>query len=127
MASMPTEQRQHARAPLELHVRYRRLNSFFADYTRNISRGGTFIETGTPLPLGTRFVLELTVPGRAEPFALSGEVIHAGARDGAVGMGIRFLWDDDAARIVFEEMVEGLMDRALGAHVSAGLLRGSRR
>ena len=37
------------RAPIELKVEYKRLNTFFADYTRNISRGGTFIGTDKPV------------------------------------------------------------------------------
>ena len=41
------------RAPIELKVEYKRLNTFFADYTKNISRGGTFIATDKPLPVGT--------------------------------------------------------------------------
>ena len=44
------------RGPIALRVDYKRLNSFFADYTKNISRGGTFIRTDRPLQLGTEFV-----------------------------------------------------------------------
>ena len=33
------ENREHGRAPIELKVDYKKLNSFFADYTRNISKG----------------------------------------------------------------------------------------
>jgi type IV pilus assembly protein PilZ len=29
------------------------MNAFFADYTKNISRGGTFIRTDKPLDIGT--------------------------------------------------------------------------
>ena len=47
------------RAPIELKVEYKRLNTFFADYTRNISRGGTFIGTDKPLKVGTEFVFAL--------------------------------------------------------------------
>src|SRR6516164_2182390 len=51
-----TDGRTHPRAPIELKVDYKKLNSFFADYTRNISKGGTFIKTRKPLPVGTRFL-----------------------------------------------------------------------
>ena len=43
------ERRREMRAPIELKVEYKRLNSFFADYTRNISRDGMFIKTLKPL------------------------------------------------------------------------------
>ena len=56
------ERRESGRAPIELKVEYKKLNTFFADYTRNISKGGTFIRTDHPLPVGTRFAFTLAVP-----------------------------------------------------------------
>ena len=48
-----TDRRSNLRAAIELNVEYKRLNTFFADYTRNISKGGTFIKTDKPLEVGT--------------------------------------------------------------------------
>jgi type IV pilus assembly protein PilZ len=120
-----TEHREHARAPIELKVDYRKLNSFFADYTKNISKGGTFIKTRKALPVGTRFLFRLTVPGRDDPFELAGEVIHAADEAAEAGMGIRFVWSDDEARRRFEQLVERLMAESLGPEVAQGLLRHS--
>src|SRR5690348_1888069 len=39
-----SERRDGPRVPIELKVEYKKLNSFFADYTKNISKGGTFIK-----------------------------------------------------------------------------------
>ena len=86
-----TEGRQHTRAPIELKVDYKKLNSFFADYTKNISKGGTFIKTRKPLPIGTRFLFKLTVPRRPEPFELLGEVVWSKGDGEEPGMGIRFI------------------------------------
>jgi uncharacterized protein (TIGR02266 family) len=61
------DSRGDPRAPIELKVEYKRLNSFFADYTKNISRGGTFIKTNRPLPIGTEFVFKLFVPAARSP------------------------------------------------------------
>ena len=69
-----SDRRNEHRAPIELKVEYKRLNSFFADYTKNISRGGTFIRTSKPLDIGTGFVFKLIVPKLAEPLALRGRV-----------------------------------------------------
>jgi type IV pilus assembly protein PilZ len=118
------DRREHERAPIELRVEYRRLNGFFADYTRNISKGGTFIKTERALPVGTRFLFRLVVPGRAEPFELSGEVAHAGGTGEEAGVGIRFLWDDDGRRRDFEAAVESLMTESLGPLVTSRILRG---
>ncbi|HEX4621461.1 MAG TPA: TIGR02266 family protein, partial [Myxococcaceae bacterium] len=71
--------RHHARAPIELKVDYKKMNSFFADYTKNISKGGTFIKTKKPLPVGTRFLFKLSVPKREAPFELLGEVVWSKA------------------------------------------------
>ncbi len=119
------ENREHGRAPIELKVDYKKLNSFFADYTKNISKGGTFIKTKRTLPVGTRFLFRLTVPGRPEPFELSGEVVHASATGDEPGMGIRFVWSDARERTVFEDVVESLMSDSLGPMVAGKLLRKS--
>jgi type IV pilus assembly protein PilZ len=122
--AMP-EKREHGRAPIELKVDYKKLNSFFADYTKNISKGGTFIKTRKTLPVGTRFLFRLAVPGRPSPFALNGEVVHASASGDEPGMGIRFVWADDRERGSFEALVEGLMADSLGPLVTNKLLRKS--
>jgi type IV pilus assembly protein PilZ len=116
------EHREHGRAPIELKVDYKKLNSFFADYTKNISKGGTFIKTKKTLPVGTRFLFRLTVPGRAKPFELNGEVVHASATGDEAGMGIRFVWIEDRDRLAFEAVVEQLMEDSLGPHVTSRLL-----
>jgi len=118
-----SDQREHARAPIELKVDYKKLNSFFADYTKNISKGGTFIKTRKPLPVGTRFIFRLTVPGRPLPFELNGEVVHAGPSGEEAGMGIRFVWAAEGDRRAFEQVVEQLMEQSLGPVVAQNLLR----
>jgi type IV pilus assembly protein PilZ len=117
------DHREHTRAPIELKVDYKKLNSFFADFTKNISKGGTFIKTKKALPIGTRFLFRLSVPSREAPFQLLGEVVHAETRGEEPGMGIRFVWDDDRDRVEFESLVEGLMSESLGPVVTQALLR----
>ena len=68
------DRRREARAPIELKVEYKRLNTFFYDYTKNISKGGTFIKTEKPLDVGTIFLFKLMLPMQTEPLALRGEV-----------------------------------------------------
>ncbi len=117
------EHRHHTRAPIELEVGYKRLNSFFAEYTRNISKGGTFIKTKKPLPVGTRLLFRLVVPTCAEPFQVTGEVVRAEDTSADPGMAIRFVWTADGERAGFEAAVEKLMIEALGTHVAAELLK----
>lgn len=116
------EAREHPRAPIELKVDYKKLNSFFADYTKNISKGGTFIKTKKPLPIGTRFLFRLTVPHREAAFELSGEVVWATSEGADMGMGIKFLYTEDGQREDFEGVVEKLMTDSLGAELASRLL-----
>ncbi len=120
-ASSP-EQRNAPRAPIELKVEYRRVNSFFADYTKNISKGGTFIKTRKPLPVGTRFLFKLSVPQLDDPFQLLGEVAWARAEGDEAGMGIRFVYSSPEQRAELESAVEAMMLRSLGPWLLQRLL-----
>jgi type IV pilus assembly protein PilZ len=115
------------RHAIELRVEYRRLNTFFADYTKNISKGGTFIRTDKPLDVGTEFIFALAIPHLSEPLRLRGRVVWTTTPDRAndespSGMGIRFQYAEDKERTGTEAIVEGLMRDQLGDHLSAKLL-----
>lgn len=122
------ERRAATRAPIELKVEYQRVNTFLADYTKNISRGGTFIKTAKPLPIGTAFVFQLVIPPLAEPLELHGEVTRvvdaamAEQAGGEPGMGIRFVYQSDETRTHVEAVVAQLMADALGQRLSQKLL-----
>jgi len=123
------DRRRAPRGPIRLRVDYERMNSFFADYTKNISKGGTFIKTARPLPIGTRFLFALSVPALSEPVQITGEVqwIRAATpaatgTDDEPGMGIRFVFTTDEERVRFERLVQGLMEHSLGPDVTRGLL-----
>jgi type IV pilus assembly protein PilZ len=118
------------RAPIELKVEYKRLNSFFADYTKNISRGGTFIRTDRPLDIGTDFVFKLGIPTLGEPLVLQGKVQwiitpEQATPEQEAGMGIGFVFATEAERQRVEGAVERLMIDNLGP-VLYGKLMGSR-
>jgi type IV pilus assembly protein PilZ len=123
----PSERRRFGRAPIELKVEYKRLNSFFADYTKNISRGGTFIGTEKPLPVGTEFVFALEIPALQKPLELRGKVIWTISEEEATkanpaGMGIEFQYADEAERREKETAVERLFTDQLGEHLVTKLL-----
>jgi len=110
--------------PIELKVEYKKLNTFFADYTKNICKGGTFIRTKKPLDVGTIFLFQLTVPKLKEPIAIRGEVKWVKREgepsppgvpeDHEPGMGIRFIYDSAEQRTHLESAVEKLMIDSLG-------------
>ncbi len=122
MAERNEDKRSAPRAPIDLKVEYKKKNSFFADYTKNISKGGTFIKTKKTLPIGTQFLFKLSVPDRPEPFQLLGEVVWARADGEDPGMGIRFVYSDERQRENFASVVERMMAESLGVHLSEKLL-----
>jgi type IV pilus assembly protein PilZ len=118
------ERRANSRRPIELKVEYKRLNTFFADYTKNISRGGTFIKTSRPLPIGTEFLFKLIVPGRNEPLTIHGEVqrIIDGTDEEDAGMAIRFVYREGDPQDEIARVVEGLMSESLGPRLYSKLM-----
>jgi type IV pilus assembly protein PilZ len=119
VSSDDDDRRFDPRAPIELRVEYKRLNSFFADYTKNISRGGTFIRTEKPLAIGTDFVFKLGIPQLEEPLTLQGKVQWVVMPEEATpeqeaGMGIGFIFESEADRQRVEGSVERLMVDSLG-------------
>jgi type IV pilus assembly protein PilZ len=128
-----SERRREQRAPIELKVEYKRLNTFFYDYTKNISKGGTFIKTDKPLDIGTVFLFKLMVPAQESPLPLRGEVRWV-VRDGEplppeapegheAGMGIRFVYDHPDQRHALERLVEKMMVDSLGQLIYSRLVQ----
>ena len=121
------DKRHDERHPITLRVDYKRMNTFFADYAKNISKGGTFIRTNKPLDIGTEFNFVLSIPSRSEQLQLRGEVVWIVTEEQATGdkqpgMGIRFKFDHDDERQKVHDFVERLMAETLGEHVSTKLL-----
>lgn len=61
--------------------------------TRNISLGGLYLESATPLPIGTTVQLRFQLPTQPEPVEVSGDVRWVVKKEGAgetSGIGIRF-------------------------------------
>jgi len=113
------DRRQHSRESIELVVRYQRLNAFFADYAKNISRGGTFVATSEPLPPDTEFVFSLAVPELTDPLQLRAKVMwttppEAATKAHPAGMGIQFQYKDAEERGQLEGLIERLIVDHLG-------------
>jgi uncharacterized protein (TIGR02266 family) len=107
----PTAARPH-RLEYELPVAYRTVSGFVTDWAVNISRGGLFINTQKPLPVGTLVRLIISLPGTEFPFDLAGRVTRVNeshiAPNQVPGMAVEFLDVDDEKRLRLEEFVERL-------------------
>ena len=122
----PSRAPRDGRAPITLRVDYKRLNTFFADYTKNISKGGTFIRTTKPLEVGTEFMFVLALP-EAVNLELKGVVKwvipeSTANPENPAGMGIQFVFGDDSQRLEVENVVAAMMNEALGPVLAKKLL-----
>lgn len=105
-------QKREPRVGAVLEVRYRNAGQFLVSYCTNLSRGGLFVTTSTPAPVGTVITLSMGVPGMSEPASLSARVRwvrETPDEGGPAGMGLSF------------EQV----DQVLGVHIDRVVARAS--
>jgi uncharacterized protein (TIGR02266 family) len=86
------EQRRHERKSIVLCVDYEGAEDLVADYTENLSAGGTFVVTTRQLEIGTEVRLVLSFPGLLEPIHVDGIVRwhRAEVGENEAGVGIEF-------------------------------------
>ena len=109
----PQDKRAGERTPVGLAVRlsYGTLDEFVERFAVNLSRGGVFIRTREPKPVGTRLALELRLQGGETVLKAHGVVRWIQAESAtaqpptAPGMGVQFTELDAAARALVERMV----------------------
>lgn len=103
------------RVPSQLRVCFESYGKLRQSLMTNISRGGVFVATPDPLPIGTRFQLRIEVAG--ETHVLQGEVasIDTGAdmKSDARGMGIRFSRLDEQQQAIVERLYGRALDEAM--------------
>jgi uncharacterized protein (TIGR02266 family) len=106
-----SSQRGAPRLPAKLEVSYRTQGAFLVSYSVNLSKGGIFIESSTPLTIGTEVQLRLDVPD-AGAFDLVGQVawVRQHSPDGLPdGMGIQLNGLDERYGGLIDRMVEDFM------------------
>ncbi|RKG75875.1 PilZ domain-containing protein [Corallococcus terminator] len=99
----------------ELPVAYRTVAGFVTDWAVNLSRGGLYINTQQPLPVGTVVRILVSLPGANFPVDLAGKVTRTNAQGaepgGEVpGMAVEFVDVDDDKRSRIEAFVERLRE-----------------
>jgi uncharacterized protein (TIGR02266 family) len=110
--------RRASRLQHELPVAYRSVGSFLTDWATDISQGGMFINTRSPLPVGTEVKILIQLPMIESPVGLSGRVTRVAEFDNQAnvvpGMGIQFTDIDPSKREQLEALVKRLK-RDLGS------------
>lgn len=105
------------RVPYVLRVSYESYGEFRDCLMKNISRGGVFISTPNPLPIGTLFKLRIFVEESGEAHVLSGEVASVNTGVDLMsedqGMGIRFCNLGEKQQELVEHLYGNAMDEAM--------------
>jgi len=81
--------RKHPRKQLTLPVDLEVERHVFKEATRDISKGGVYIETQTSFSISQEVKLNLKLPHKPEPLAVVGEIVRATSR----GIAIKFKRD----------------------------------
>ena len=102
-------ERTDGRLNAALKVSYNSFNEFITEYTKNVSRGGIFINTRRRHEVSEVVDLSLIVPGLDNPLNIRGEVIHIkihNVPDEDAGIGIKFKDIDSESRKALIEFMK---------------------
>ena len=121
----PDVEEQHARGrnsvrvPLTLNVCFESRGEVRECLMTNLSTGGIFIATESPLPIGTPFNVRIRVEKTGEEIELPGTVASVGVSANLAkeerGMGIRFVNFDQAQQKQVTELYEHAIKKAIEA------------
>ena len=108
---MSDEQRFHDR--VVVNHEFESIDSFLTEYVSNISHGGVFIRSRSPLPVGTRVELRFTIiVDDVESIEGQGEVVRV-VEGSNGGMGVAFT----ALEPKSEALINELMERGNGNYI----------
>ncbi len=105
--------RASVRVPLSLNVDFESRGEVSKCLMKNLSAGGIFVATESPLPIGTPFNVRIRIEKTGEEVELPGEVVSLGVSADLAkeehGMGIRFVnLNEDQQRLVAEFSEEAM-------------------
>jgi uncharacterized protein (TIGR02266 family) len=121
-------------APVRVRLRYAAFDTFIEKFAPNVTRGGVFLASKTPFPVGTVFAFELQLAGGEVALAGDGKVTWVKPFDPAQpqkahGMGVQFLRLDEPSRGTLNQMLArkaamaqtGAVPRAVAAGASGSM------
>jgi uncharacterized protein (TIGR02266 family) len=97
-------------APVRIRLRYASFDALIDKFAPNVTRGGVFIASKTPLPIGSTFAFEIQLAGGEVALAGDGKVTWVKAFDAAAptkphGMGVQFLRLDSPSRELLNKIL----------------------
>ncbi|UJR84730.1 TIGR02266 family protein [Sandaracinus amylolyticus] len=103
--------RKDKRADVSLKVRYKSatIDEFIEQYAKDISRGGVFIKSKSPMPVGTLLKFEIQLKDESPLIHGVGRVVWkreaSDSSDSPSGMGIKFIRMDPECRVMVDKIV----------------------
>ena len=92
---MGEEKRKNPRIETNIEIMFREAGSFIKSYMINVSKGGVFIKTPSPLPIDSPVNLQMQMPDDNETMEIKGCVVWSnpmGEKNSfPTGMGIQFV------------------------------------
>jgi len=97
-------------APVRIRLRIASFDAFIEKFAPNVTRGGVFIASRTPLPIGSTFAFEIQLAAGEVALAGDGKVTWVKAFDPVApqkphGMGVQFLRLDNPSRELLNKML----------------------
>lgn len=110
------KKRNYPRAPISIRIQYREAQKGVREgFTAIMGGGGLFIDTVSPLPVGTDVSLEFGLPGQADSVNVDGQVVWVrpefDPKGFSPGMGVQFKKINEADR---EKVVQFVMRVLMG-------------
>ena len=107
---MAEDKRLSPRVETNIEIMFKEKGSFIKSYMRNVSNGGIYIKTDTPLPVDGRVNLKMKLPDIAESMDIQGRVVWTNPKSGnnafPPGMGIQFVTIRTDHKAVIDGFVE---------------------
>jgi uncharacterized protein (TIGR02266 family) len=115
------DRRKDARFDVKIKVDYSTKDIFVSNYVTNLSKGGVFIETETPLPLQSQIHFTFILPDFNVKIEAKGKVVWTydvkkGTGRVVTGMGIKFTKLSPQHRAQIEEYLMKLSHPSAAAH-----------
>jgi uncharacterized protein (TIGR02266 family) len=111
------QSRASVRVPMSLNVDFESRGEIRKCMMKNLSAGGIFVATESPLPIGTPFNVRIRIEKTGEEIELPGEVVSVGVGADLAhnehGMGIRFINLTEAQQQQVTELSEQAMRKAI--------------
>jgi uncharacterized protein (TIGR02266 family) len=112
-----SDTRKDKRAPVSLKVRFKSatVDEFIEHYCKDVSRGGIFIKSSQPMPVGTLLKFQFQLKDESQLIKGVGRVVwtrneERAGPDRPSGMGIKFIKMDNESRVMVDRIIAGSED-----------------